>query len=68
MKTKFLTLERARKLEETIGFLTHYTPIEGEVHVIGTTLEETDERFTQLLTRLGELNVEREKILKKFME
>lgn len=68
MEKKFLTLERVRKLEETIGFLTHYRPTEGEVHVIGTSLEEVDEKHTRLLKRLGELNVEREKILKELME
>lgn len=49
-----------------MGFLTLYKPIEGEIHHIGKTIEDVDEKYTKLLTRLGELNIEKEKILKEF--
>ena len=67
MEKKFLTLERARKLEETVGLLTHYKPVDGEIHFIGLSLEEVDEKHTQLFRRLGELHLEQEKIMKELM-
>ena len=68
MKKQFLTLEKAKQLEEIIGFLTGYKPTEGEIHHIGPTIDEVDEKYTQLLRRLGELHIEEEKIMKEFLK
>jgi len=66
MEKKYLPLEKAKKLEEVIGFLSHYKPVEGFVDHIGPSIEEVDEKYSQLLKRLGELNVERDEILEQF--
>lgn len=68
MEKKFIKIEKAIRLEDSIGFLSSYKPTEGEIHHIGSSLEDVDEKYTKLLRRLGELNLEKEEILKEFMK
>ena len=65
----FMSLERAKQLEESVAFLSDYKGSEeGIEDQIGSSvkLEDRDLHFTPLLQRLGELNKEREEILKEF--
>ena len=69
MKTEYLTLERAIKLEESIGWLSNYKGNEDDIlHQIGKSnkIEDMDVYYTKQLKRLGELNKERENILNTF--
>jgi hypothetical protein len=64
-----MPLERAKQLQDSIAWLSNYKGSEkGIEDQIGNSnaIEERDEHFTKLLHRLGELNKEREEILKEF--
>lgn len=60
---RFISLERAKQLEESIGFLSSYVPVEGEIHHIGPNIDEIDEENTKLLLELGKLNKRRVEII-----
>lgn len=65
----FMSLERAKQLQESIAWLSNYKGSQDGIEdQIGNSakLEDRDEHFTILLHRLGELNKEREEILKEF--
>jgi hypothetical protein len=69
MASLFISLERARQLEETINWLSNYKgPENGDMHQIGESIkpEDKEEEFTQLLLELGEINKRREEIISRF--
>ena len=68
MATKFITLNRAKDLEVSIGWLSNYQNKSGEKHVIGNSLEDIDAEATEKLKQLSKLNKERESLLTWFKQ
>lgn len=72
MKIEYLTLERAKELENLIGYLSNYKGSDDTeiMHQIGTSnkIEDMDVYYTKQLKKLGELNRERENILQLFKQ
>lgn len=64
---RFISLEKAKQLEELTGFLSSYVPEEGEIHHIGPSIDEIDEENTKLLRELGKLNERRAEIIASLM-
>jgi len=69
---RYISLKKATEMEDSIGFLSHYTgphlhgqPWGGE-NVVGNSLTDIDQEATDKLKRLGEINKEREELLNWF--
>lgn len=69
---KYISIKRAVSMEDSIMFLSSYTgphlggkPWDGQ-DVVGTSLDDIDQVATEKLRRLGEINKERQEILKWF--
>ncbi len=68
MEKRFMSLKRVLILEESISFLSEYVPVEGEVHHIGDSIDQRDEKLSLLLEELGQLHLREKEILQKFQE
>jgi hypothetical protein len=66
MKIKYISKERAKKLEESVNFLSEYTKPADEFHVVGDNFEEIDAQGTSMLIELGHINQRRNEILNWF--
>ena len=71
MEEKYITLEKLKQLEESIGYLTNYIEPEGEDHWVREKTEdggwgEYDVTTTRLLSELGEINKRKIQILEEF--
>ena len=65
MRPKFISKERASKLEEAIGWLSNYkTPI-NEINFIGNSLEDIDKELSKDLKELGDINIRRGELISK---
>ena len=67
MDKAYLTLERVKSLQDSIGFLNDYRKHELHTHHIGPNINTEDVRATRLLRELGEINSRREEIIKQLM-
>lgn len=66
MKTLFLSKAKIKELESSIGWLSNYIgPNDGETHIVGESLDGNEEKNTELLKTLGEINKERAYIIKR---
>lgn len=64
---KYISKERAKQLEESMGWLTNYTTPKEEKHIVGESLDNKDEEYSKLLEELGQINLRKYEIIKKFM-
>lgn len=65
--TKYITVERANQLENSVGWLSTYTGSDnGEKHVIGNNITDINAHLSSILFELGELNKKRKAILDTF--
>ncbi len=63
MEVKYISVDRAVALEESINFLSNYKgPDKGETHQIGISanVKDRNDKYTELLERLGKINNERD--------
>lgn len=67
MKKAYLTLERVKKLQESIGYLYNYKTPSDEIHHIGCNINCEDMEETRLLRELGKINIRREQIIAHLM-
>ena len=67
MKKSYLTLERVKQLQESIGFLNDYKTPSDEIHHVGPNINTMNVEETKLLRELGEINIRREQIIKHLM-
>lgn len=67
MDKAYITLERVKILQDSIGFLNDYKKPEIQTHHIGPNINTEDVRATRLLRELGEINSRREQIIKQLM-
>lgn len=70
--SKFISPKKLKTLQEAIAFLDNYKTPMGEEHLITTEpvdgIASVDGKKTRLLSRLGEINVEREDIINQLLE
>lgn len=64
---KVIPLDKAKQLEDTIGWLSAYLHQEKEHHFVVNKEGKTLFRETALLRKLGIINTERKKILKELL-
>lgn len=68
IKKEYLTIEKVKALQESIGFLDSYkTPEDETVHHIGPNINTEDVAETKLLRELGEINKRRQTIIETIM-
>ena len=67
VRKKHIDIERLRRLENSIGFLSSYKTVDGEVHHIGPNNETEDVELTKLFKELGEINIRRSQIIRTIM-
>lgn len=67
MVKKHIDIERLRRLEKSIGFLSVYKTPDDEVHHIGPNNETEDIELTKLFKELGEINIRRDEIIRIIM-
>ena len=67
MDKAYLTLERVKQLQDSIGFLYDYKKPALQTHHIGPNINTEDVGPTRLLRELGEINARREQIIKQLM-
>lgn len=69
MTRQFISLDKAIRLEQSIGFLSNFTidnTNKDIEYVIGNSLEDVDEKYTKLFQKLIKINTQRQKLLNKF--
>ena len=70
MEKKFLSIDKIKKLEELIAWLSDYS-YDGsdgeEEHFVGESLDQIDIDKTILLRQLGELNAKRKVLIEKIL-
>ena len=66
MQNKFISLQRAIKLEESIHFLSNVKREPGEVLLIGESLDDIDHHYSDLIQELAIYNQRREAIINEF--
>lgn len=64
---KVIPLDKAKQLEDTIGWLSDYLHEENEYHFVVNEKGKTLFKETSLLRKLGKINMERKKILKELL-
>ena len=64
---KVIPLDKAKQLENTIGWLSDYLHEESEYHFVVNKEGKTLFKETSLLRKLGKINIERKKILKELL-
>lgn len=68
VKEEFISIEKARSLEESIMWLSNYTgPEEGVSHKVARNIYEKDVERTKLLLELGKINTRRQEIINELM-
>jgi hypothetical protein len=68
-KTEYLTVDKIAELEDSIGFLSNYKPAKGStVHQINNKSGKMQIYWTMLLRELGEININRERIIAEFVQ
>lgn len=63
-ESKFITVDRLKSLQESIGFLDTYKKSSNETHWIKNEDESEDVERTILLSELGDLNSRRDELIK----
>jgi hypothetical protein len=65
MEKKHIDIERLRKLEKSIGFLSKYVTPDNQIHHIGPNINTVNVTETKLLHELGEINKRRNSIIEQ---
>lgn len=66
MKIKYISLEKAVMLQESISWLENLEKSNSEIYVVGENLDNIDIKFTHLLHELIILNKRRDEIIDLF--
>ena len=68
MKKQFITLDRLRKLQESMGWLDIYTNDIDSINHVGNDIDTVSVRETNLLYELGNINLRRKQIISELCQ
>lgn len=69
MVKQYISKQKIKVLEDSIGFLSNYKTPDSQVsHIVGENLNDIDLENTILLNRLGQINLERENLIKELLK
>jgi len=63
---RYISLGKIEKLQDSVGFLNTYKPVEGQEHFVADSVDDVvDIEMTIALRKLGEINKQRDELIYK---